>query len=110
LKRHGHTEAAVDLARAAGLTPAGVLCEIVTSDKASMARMEELERFADEHQLPLISIADLIRYRRRNEMLVKRVAQARIPTASGEYAAYVYESLLDGEQHLAFVRGSTPNA
>jgi 3,4-dihydroxy 2-butanone 4-phosphate synthase/GTP cyclohydrolase II len=105
LKRHGHTEAAVDLARAAGLTPAGVLCEIVTSDKASMARMEDLERFADEHHLPLISIADLIRYRRRNEMLVKRVAQARIPTETGEYAAYVYESLLDGEQHLAFVRG-----
>jgi 3,4-dihydroxy 2-butanone 4-phosphate synthase/GTP cyclohydrolase II len=105
LKRHGHTEAAVDLARAAGMTPAGVLCEIVTSDKASMARMAELERFADEHHLPLISIADLIRYRRQNEMLVKRVAQARIPTPDGEYSAYVYESLLDGEQHLAFVRG-----
>ena len=105
LKRHGHTEAAIDLARAAGMTPAGVLCEIVTSDKASMARMAELERFADEHGLPLISIADLIRYRRQNEMLVKRVAQARIPTADGEYSAYVYESLLDGEQHLAFVRG-----
>jgi len=105
LKRHGHTEAAVDLARAAGLTPAGVLCEIVTSDKASMARLAELERFADEHHLPLISIADLIRYRRQNEMLVKRVAQARIPTEAGEYSAYVYESLLDGEQHLAFVRG-----
>jgi 3,4-dihydroxy 2-butanone 4-phosphate synthase / GTP cyclohydrolase II len=105
LKRHGHTEAAVDLSRAAGMTPAGVLCEIVTSDKASMARMAELERFADEHRLPLISIADLIRYRRQNEMLVRRVAQARIPTPDGEYAAYVYESLLDGEQHLAFVRG-----
>jgi len=105
LKRHGHTEAAVDLSRAAGMTPAGVLCEIVTSDKASMARMAELERFSDEHHLPLISIADLIRYRRQNEMLVKRVAQARIPTPDGEYAAYVYESLLDGEQHLAFVRG-----
>jgi len=105
LKRHGHTEAAVDLARAAGMTPAGVLCEIVTSDKASMARMVELERFADEHGLPLISIADLIRYRRQNEILVKRIAQARIPTENGEYSAYVYESLLDGEQHLAFVRG-----
>ena len=105
LKRHGHTEATVDLARAAGLSPAGVLCEIVSSDKSSMARMAELEQFADEHQLPIISIADLIRYRRQNEMLVKRVAQARIPTEDGEYAAYVYESLLDGEQHLAFVRG-----
>jgi 3,4-dihydroxy 2-butanone 4-phosphate synthase / GTP cyclohydrolase II len=105
LKRHGHTEATVDLARAAGLAPAGVLCEIVSSDKSSMARMAELERFAAQHQLPIISIADLIRYRRQNEMLVKRVAQARIPTEDGEYAAYVYESLLDGEQHLAFVRG-----
>ncbi len=105
LKRHGHTEASVDLARAAGLYPAGVLCEIVTADKSSMARLEELERFAEAHGLPLITIADLIRYRRRNEMLVKRVAQARIPTGGGEYSAYVYESLLDGEQHLAFVRG-----
>jgi 3,4-dihydroxy 2-butanone 4-phosphate synthase/GTP cyclohydrolase II len=105
LKRHGHTEAAVDLARAAGMYPAGVLCEIVTADKSSMARFEELERFAETHDLPLITIADLIRYRRRNEMLVKRVAQARIPTAGGAYSAYVYESLLDGEQHLALVRG-----
>ncbi len=105
LKRHGHTEAAVDLARAAGMYPAGVLCEIVTADKSSMARFEELERFAETHGLPLITIADLIRYRRRNEMLVKRVAQARIPTEGGEYSAYVYESLLDGEQHLALVRG-----
>jgi len=106
LKRHGHTEAAVDLARAAGLTPAGVLCEIVTSDKAAMARMDELEAFAAEHGLVIISIADLIRYRRQNELLVKRVAQARIPTEQGEFAAYVYESLLDGEQHLAFVYGN----
>jgi len=105
LKRHGHTEAAVDLARAAGLTPAGVLCEIVTSDKSAMARMEELEAFAAKFGFPLISIADLIRYRRQNEMLVKRVSQARIPTEEGEYTAYVYESLLDGEQHLAFVFG-----
>ncbi len=105
LKRHGHTEAAIDLARAAGLYPAGVLCEIVTADKSSMARLEELERFAQTHGFPIITIADLIRYRRRNEMLVRRVAQARIPTDAGEYSAYVYESLLDGEQHLAFVRG-----
>ncbi len=105
LKRHGHTEAAIDLARAAGLYPAGVLCEIVTADKSSMARLEELERFAETHGFPIITIADLIRYRRRNEMLVRRVAQARIPTDAGEYSAYVYESLLDGEQHLAFVRG-----
>jgi len=105
LKRHGHTEAAVDLARMAGLTPAGVLCEVVTEDKGSMARLPELEVFAERHGLLIISIADLIRYRRQNEMLVKRVSQARIPTEAGDFTAYVYESLLDGEQHLAFVRG-----
>jgi len=106
LKRHGHTEATVDLARAAGLTPAGVLCEIVSKDKASMARLPELDRFAREHSLPLISIADLIRYRRRNEKLIRQVSEAQIPTAHGENHAYVYESVLDGEQHLAFVRGN----
>jgi 3,4-dihydroxy 2-butanone 4-phosphate synthase / GTP cyclohydrolase II len=105
LKRHGHTEAAIDLARMAGLTPAGVLCEMVTEDKGSMARLPELEVFAERHGMLVISIADLIRYRRQNEMLVKRVAQARIPTEAGDFTAYVYESLLDGEQHLAFVRG-----
>jgi 3,4-dihydroxy 2-butanone 4-phosphate synthase / GTP cyclohydrolase II len=105
LKRHGHTEAAVDLARAAGLAPIGVLCEIVSKDKTSMARLDELSEFADAHGFPLISIADLIRYRRRTERLVTRVSAARIPTEAGGYVAYVYESVLDGEQHLAFVRG-----
>jgi len=105
LKRAGHTEATVDLARAAGLTPAGVLCEIVTEDKAEMARLPELARFAEGHGLPFISIADLIRYRRRNEKLVRRVGQARIPTDGAEFTAHVYESVLDGEQHLAFVMG-----
>ncbi|MGH9092445.1 MAG: bifunctional 3,4-dihydroxy-2-butanone-4-phosphate synthase/GTP cyclohydrolase II [Acidimicrobiales bacterium] len=105
LKRAGHTEATVDLARAAGLTPAGVLCEIVTGDKSSMARLPELERFAERHGLPLISIAQLIRYRRRTEKLVRRVSEARIPTGEGAFSAYVYESVLDGEQHLALVMG-----
>jgi 3,4-dihydroxy 2-butanone 4-phosphate synthase/GTP cyclohydrolase II len=105
LKRAGHTEATVDLARAAGMTPAGVLCEIVTEDKSEMARLPDLERFAKLHDLPLISIADLIRYRRQNEMLVRRVSDARIPTVAGEYTAHVYESVLDGEQHLALVLG-----
>src|SRR5580698_263048 len=105
LKRAGHTEATVDLARAAGLTPAGVLCEIVSDDKATMARLPELEAFAKTHHLPLISIADLIRYRRQNEKLVRRVSEARIPTDDGEYKASVYESVLDGEQHLALVFG-----
>jgi len=105
LKRAGHTEATVDLARAAGLSPAGVLCEIVSEDKTSMARLPELERFAERHGLPLISIDDLIRYRRRNEKLVRQVSEARIPTEAGEYRACVYESVLDGEQHLALVLG-----
>ncbi|MGH9087220.1 MAG: bifunctional 3,4-dihydroxy-2-butanone-4-phosphate synthase/GTP cyclohydrolase II [Acidimicrobiales bacterium] len=105
LKRAGHTEATVDLARAAGMAPTGVLCEIVSEDKSRMARLPELEAFAERHGLPLISIAELIRYRRRAEKLVRRVSEARIPTATGEYRAYVYESLLDGEQHLALVMG-----
>jgi len=105
LKRAGHTEATVDLARAAGLTPAGVLCEIVTEDKSEMARLPELERFAKKHHLPIISIAELIRYRRRNEKLVRLVSEARIPAEGGQFRAYVYESVLDGEQHLALVMG-----
>jgi 3,4-dihydroxy 2-butanone 4-phosphate synthase/GTP cyclohydrolase II len=105
LKRAGHTEATVDLARAAGLTPAGVLCEIVSEDKSEMARLPELEKFAATHGLPLISIAELIRYRRRTEKLVRRVSEARIPTEAGPFTAYVYESTLDGEQHLALVMG-----
>jgi len=105
LKRAGHTEATVDLSRLAGMAPAGVLCEILTEDKGSMARLADLERFAEAHDLPLITIAQLIRYRRRNEKLVRRVAGARIPTEDGEYTAHVYESVLDGQQHLAFVLG-----
>jgi 3,4-dihydroxy 2-butanone 4-phosphate synthase/GTP cyclohydrolase II len=105
LKRAGHTEAAVDLARLAGLYPAGVLCEIVNED-GTMSRVPELSVFAKEHGLVMISIADLIKYRRRTERLVKRVSEARIPTKYGEFTCYVYESLLDGEQHTAFVRGA----
>jgi 3,4-dihydroxy 2-butanone 4-phosphate synthase/GTP cyclohydrolase II len=104
LKRAGHTEAAVDLARLAGLSPSGVLAE-VTNDDGTMARLPELERFAAEHELQLISIADLIRYRRHREKLVRRVSEARIPTRHGDFTAYVFESLLDGVEHLAFVRG-----
>jgi 3,4-dihydroxy 2-butanone 4-phosphate synthase/GTP cyclohydrolase II len=106
LKRAGHTEAAVDLARMAGLYPAGVLCEIVDEKKMDMARVPELERFAAEHDLLLISIADMIRYRRKTEKLVKRIAEARIPTEWGDFTCYAYESTLDGTEHLAFVRGN----
>jgi len=104
LKRAGHTEAAVDLARLAGLSPAGVLAEVVNDD-GTMARLPELERFAAQHDLAMISIADLIRYRRHREKLVRRISEARIPTKYGEFTAYVFESLLDGTEHMAFVRG-----
>ena len=104
LKRAGHTEAAVDLARMAGLRPAGVLAEVVNDD-GTMARLPQLERFAAEHGLQLISIADLIRYRRHREKLVRRVSEARIPTRYGDFTAYVFDSLLDGVEHMAFVRG-----
>ena len=106
LNRAGHTEATVDLARLAGMYPAGVLCEVVSEDKASMARLPELERLAQSHGLPLISIADLIRFRRQREKLVTRVSDARMPTEWGDFTCYVYESLLDGEQHVAMVRGA----
>jgi 3,4-dihydroxy 2-butanone 4-phosphate synthase / GTP cyclohydrolase II len=106
LKRAGHTEAALDLARMAGLYPAGVLCELVNEAKDDMARLPELERFSKEHGFLLISIADLVRYRRQTEKLVKRVAEARIPTQWGDFTCYAYESMLDGEQHLALVRGA----
>ena len=104
LKRAGHTEAAVDLARLSGGYPSGVLAE-VTNDDGTMARLPELERFAAEHDLQVISIADLIRFRRHREKLVRRVSEARIPTRHGDFTAYVFESLLDGVEHLAFVRG-----
>ena len=105
LKRAGHTEATVDLCRLAGKYPSGVLCEIVTKDKSDMARMPELEAFAEEHGLPLVTIADLIRYRRQHEKLVRRMAEATLPTEHGEFQAVVYESVLDGEQHMALVYG-----
>ncbi len=106
LKRAGHTEAAVDLARLAGLAPAGVLCELVTADGSEMQRMPDLERFADEHGLLLITIADLIRFRRQTEKLVIRLTEATIPTGWGDFTCVPYRSLLDGEVHLAFVRGA----
>ena len=106
LKRAGHTEAAIDLARLAGMYPAGVLCEVVDEKKTDMARLPELEEFSDRERLLIISIADLIRYRRQKDKLVKRVSEARIPTPYGDFTCYAYESVLDGEQHLAFVKGA----
>jgi 3,4-dihydroxy 2-butanone 4-phosphate synthase / GTP cyclohydrolase II len=106
LKRAGHTEAALDLARMAGLYPAGVLCELVNEAKDDMARLPELEAFAEQHGLLLISIADIIRYRRQTEKLVRRITEARVPTEWGDFTCYAYESTLDGTEHLAFVRGA----
>jgi 3,4-dihydroxy 2-butanone 4-phosphate synthase/GTP cyclohydrolase II len=83
-----------------------VLCEIVDAKKMDMARLPELKRFAAKHKLLIISIADLIRYRRNTEKLVRRIAEARIPTEWGDFTCYAYESILDGMQHVAFVRGS----
>lgn len=104
LKRAGHTEASVDLARLAGCYPAGVLAEVVHDDGEPM-RLPALERFAEEHGLVLVTIADLVRYRRHFEKLVRRVAEARIPTQFGDFTAHVFESLLDGTEHVALVRG-----
>ena len=106
LRRTGHTEAAVDLARMAALRPAGVLCEIVSQkDEGDMARLPELRSFCDEHDLALISIADLVAFRRRTESQVVKVAEAKLPTVHGEFTAMGYESLLDGTDHVALVRG-----
>ena len=104
LVRAGHTEAAVDLARLAGLTPAGVICEIMARD-GSMARVPELSRIAKRFHFPLVTIADLIKYRMGNERLVKQVATAKLPTEFGDFQLHAYESLLDGETHVALVRG-----
>ncbi len=104
LERAGHTEASVDLARLAGLAPAGVICEIMNSD-GTMARRLELERFASEHGLAMITVADLIRYRRRTERLVERVSTVRMPTLFGEFVAHGYTALTDGWTHIALVAG-----
>lgn len=104
LRRAGHTEAAVDLARLAGLYPAGVICEIMSED-GTMARVPELQEFVQYHGLKMITIADLIEYRRRNERLVKRIEGIKLPTRWGDFQAVCYESLLDGKEHLALVKG-----
>ena len=104
LVRAGQTEAAVDLARIAGLYPAGVICEVMNED-GTMARVPELAKFARKHGLLIITIADLIKYRMRTERLVKRVATAALPTAHGAFRIYAYENLLDNETHVALIRG-----
>lgn len=109
LKRAGHTEAGVDLCVMTGRAPVGVLCEIVNDD-GTMKRLGECRAFADEHDLKLISIADLIRYRRRSEKLVEHFAEAVIPTEHGDFTAHAYRSLLDGEEHLVYTMGDIAGA
>ena len=102
--RAGHTEAAVDLARIAGLESAGVICEIMNDD-GTMARVPELTKFAKKHSLLMVTIADLIKYRMRTERLVKRVASAELPTEQGAFRILAYENQIDSETHVALVRG-----
>lgn len=104
LKRAGHTEATIDLLKMAKMEPVGVLCEIVRADY-SMMHGEELITFAKEHNLPIISVADIIRYRRKQEKLVRCVSKARLPTPYGEFTAYAYLSELDDVEHLVLVKG-----
>ncbi len=104
LKRAGHTEAAVDLAKLAGLYPAAVICEVINQD-GSMARTSQLAHFARKHKLKIVSIADLISYRVKNEKFVKRAAVVNLPTKYGDFKAYAYEDLLNGDTHVALVKG-----
>lgn len=104
LKRAGHTEAAVDLAKLAGLYPAGVICEIMNED-GTMARVPQLMEYVKEHDLKIITIADLIAYRKSKEMYVKRVTEAKLPTKYGEFRMIGYENNLNGEHHVALVKG-----
>ena len=104
LVRPGHTEAAVDLARLAKLAPAGVLCEVVNDD-GTMSRGEALMAFADEHEIPIVTIEDLVAYRWREEALVTRVSEAALPTASGDFRAVGYRAIDTGSEHIALVLG-----
>ncbi len=109
LQRAGQTEAAIDLARLAGLNPAGVVCEIMNDD-GTMARVPDLATFCERHELRLVTVADLIEYRRRREKLVERVVSVRLPTDYGEFLAVAYRELLTDKQHVALVKGDVEGA
>ena len=109
LERTGQTEAAVDLARLAGLNPAGVICEVMNDD-GTMARVDDLERYCARHGLKMITVADLIAYRRKHDKLVERVVETRLPTGFGEFSAVGYRSLVDGKHHVALVKGDVAGA
>ena len=104
LERTGHTEASVDLARLAGCTPAGVICEIMNDD-GSMARVDDLKSYCELHDLKMLTIADLIAYRRKNDQLVERVVSTTMPTAFGDFTVVGYRSLVDDKHHVALVKG-----
>lgn len=104
LERTGHTEAAVDLARLAGLYPAGVICEIMNED-GSMARTPQLMEYVKEHNLKIITVADLVEYRKQNEILVKTISEAKLPTKYGEFKIIGYENAIDGDSHVALIKG-----
>lgn len=109
LKRSGHTEAAVDLARIAGFYPAGVICEIMNED-GTMARVPQLMEFVKKHGLKIITIEDLIKYRSKNEKLVERAAEAKLPTEFGQFLIVAYENVISGEHHVALVKGDIEKA
>jgi 3,4-dihydroxy 2-butanone 4-phosphate synthase / GTP cyclohydrolase II len=109
LQRTGQTEAAVDLARLAGLNPAGVVCEIMNED-GTMARVPDLVRYCEKHDLKLITVADLIEYRRQTEKLVERTTSVRLPTSYGEFTAVAFRELLTGKHHIALVKGRVDGA
>lgn len=108
LKRSGHTEAAVDLARLAGLYPAGVICEIMNED-GTMARVPRLIEFSKNHGLKIITIEDLIKHRRKNEKLITAAAKAKLPTEYGEFIITAYENTINGEHHIALIKGDISN-
>ncbi|MDR3270637.1 MAG: bifunctional 3,4-dihydroxy-2-butanone-4-phosphate synthase/GTP cyclohydrolase II [Peptococcaceae bacterium] len=104
LVRTGHTEGAVDLARLAGLQPAGTICEILNDD-GTMARVPDLFKFIEKHHLKIVTIKDIIKYRRKNEKMVQRIVSTHLPTDLGDFTAVGYESLLDRQEHLALIKG-----
>ncbi|RCW50464.1 MULTISPECIES: bifunctional 3,4-dihydroxy-2-butanone-4-phosphate synthase/GTP cyclohydrolase II [unclassified Halanaerobium] len=108
LRRAGHTEAAVDLAKMAGLYPAGVICEIIKED-GQMARMPYLEKFAEKYDLKIVTIKDLIKYRKRKDKLIKKAAEAVLPTKYGEFDIKIYRSEIDSREHIALVKGDVQN-
>jgi 3,4-dihydroxy 2-butanone 4-phosphate synthase / GTP cyclohydrolase II len=109
LERTGQTEASVDLARLAGFAPAGVICEVMNED-GTMARVPDLKVYCERHGLKMITVADLIAYRHRNEKLVERIASAAMPTKYGDFVAHGYRSMIDGQQHVALVMGDVDGA